>query len=157
MPVIMAQSTPSVKRMRVKLSKRAANCLRPQINFLKLRGTAEIRSNFLRHLHFFHPITSALAVEGRQTRTGYGQTIHKTTQRYARGASACPSSGGSKPDSHSFRFLPSPLQALQGSASLWDFREINRLEKNESTHLSFEADGIGTARNYEIASQQKSE
>jgi hypothetical protein len=42
-------------------------------------------------------------------------------------------------------FEQGPLQALQGSSSLWDFSEINRLDRNESTHLSFEDEGIDTA------------
>jgi hypothetical protein len=44
-----------------------------------------------------------------------------------------------------FRFLPSPFQALQGSAIFLGFPGVNRLDKNESTRLSFEGEGIDTA------------
>ena len=54
------------------------------------------------------------------TLPGYSATLftlsavfRRPVRRYVKGGSACPSSGGSKPNSHSFRFLPSPLQALQ--------------------------------------------
>lgn len=54
---------------------------------------------------------------------------------------------GSKPNGYTFRFLPSPLQALQGSAFLWDLRGKTSGQR-ESPHLSFQGTGIDTLTEY---------